>query len=180
MNEKKISQYLSFILRHKPEEIGLTINAEGWANIDELIDKSQPIDKTILTNEIIQKIVQNSDKKRFQISIDKLNIRAIQGHSSPAINRTFIEYTPPQFLYHGTAQRFLESINSHGLIAKERHYVHLTANINTANSVGLRYGKPIILKIHALEMYDKGFTFLKTENDIWLINSVPIDFISNF
>jgi len=177
MNEKKISQYLSYILRHKPEEIGLTLDVEGWANLDELIDKSQPIEGTILTHEIIQTIVQNSDKKRFQLSNDKLNIRAIQGHSTPSINRTFIEYTPPEFLYHGTAQRFIESIKSQGLIAKERHYVHLTENINIANSVGIRYGKPIILKIHTLEMHNKGFIFFKTENDVWLIKNVPSEFI---
>ena len=177
MNEKKISQYLSFILRHKPEEIGLTLDVEGWANINELINKSQPIEERILTKEIIQQIVQNSDKKRFQLSDNKLNIRAIQGHSIPLINRTFIKQTPPDFLYHGTAQRFYDSIITQGLIAKERHYVHLTEHINTANAVGIRYGKPVILIIHAIEMYNNGFIFFKTENDVWLINNVPIEYI---
>lgn len=177
MNEKKISQYLSFILIHKPEEIGLTLDVEGWANINELINKSQPIEERILTKEIIQQIVQNSDKKRFQLSDNKLNIRAIQGHSIPLINRTFIKQTPPDFLYHGTAQRFYDSIITQGLIAKERHYVHLTEHINTANAVGIRYGKPVILIIHAIEMYNNGFIFFKTENDVWLINNVPSEYI---
>lgn len=178
MSDKEISQYLSFILRHKPEEIGLELNSEGWGNIPELIEKSQLINNTKLTLEIIQKIVGNSDKKRFQISNDGLNIRAIQGHSNVKIQRKFIEKTPPEFLYHGTAIRFLESIKEHGLVPKDRQYVHLTEDKKTAVSVGTRYGEPQVLIINALQMNDKGFQFYETENNVWLVKKVPTEFIS--
>lgn len=178
MSEKEISQYLSFILRHRPEEIGLELNSEGWGNIFELIEKSQPINNTKLTLEIIQTIAKNSDKKRFQISDDGLNIRAIQGHSNVKIQRKFTEKSPPEFLYHGTATRFLESIKKHGLVPKDRQYVHLTEDKQIAESVGTRYGKIKILKIHTSKMYNEGFKFFLTENGIWLINHVPNRFIS--
>ena len=178
MSEKEISQYLSFILRHKPEEINLELNSEGWGNISELIEKSQPINNTKLTLETIQAIVKNSDKKRFQISDDGLNIRAIQGHSNVNIQRKFTEKTPPEFLYHGTATRFLDSIKKQGLVPKDRQYVHLTECKDTAFSVGTRYGKPQILIINAWQMHDKGFQFYEAENNVWLVKNVPTEFIS--
>lgn len=98
MNEKAISQYLSFILRHKPEEIGLTLNREGWANIEELISKSQPVKDVTLDEEIIKNIVSNSDKKRFQISDNEKYIRAVQGHSTTSVDIT-LKSLYHQFLF---------------------------------------------------------------------------------
>jgi putative RNA 2'-phosphotransferase len=178
MNEKAISQYLSFILRHKPEEIGLTLDREGWANIEELISKSQPVKNVALDEEIIKNIVSNSDKKRFQISDDGKLIRAVQGHSTTSVNITLNKLIPPTYLYHGTAQRFVDSIKEQGLISKDRQYVHLTENKDTALSVGTRYGKPEILIINALEMHNSGFNFFQAENGVWLVKHVPVDFIT--
>jgi putative RNA 2'-phosphotransferase len=177
MNEKAISQYLSFILRHQPEQINLELDVEGWANINQLIEKSEPIDGIKLSLEIIQKIVQNSDKKRFQISEDGLNIRAVQGHSNRQVQREFDLKIPPEFLYHGTAERFYASIMEQGLISKERQYVHLSADINTARNVGGRYGKVKILTIDALAMHNEGFQFFQAENGVWLVEHVPVKFI---
>ncbi|QIO05476.1 RNA 2'-phosphotransferase [Acinetobacter shaoyimingii] len=177
MNEKAISQYLSFILRHQPEQINLELDVEGWANINQLIEKSEPVDGVRLSLEIIQSIVQNSDKKRFQISEDGLNIRAVQGHSNRQVQRQFDLKVPPKFLYHGTAERFHVSIMELGLISKERQYVHLSADINTAHAVGERYGKVKILTIDALAMHNKGFQFFQAENGVWLVEHVPVKFI---
>ena len=177
MNEKEISQYLSFILRHSPQEIDLELNSEGWGRISELIANSKPVNGTTLNLEIIKTVVKNSDKKRFQISDDGLSIRAIQGHSNVNIQRKFTEKKPPEFLYHGTATRFLESIKMHGLIPKDRQYVHLTECKNTAFSVGTRYGKPQILIIDAWKMHNKGFQFYEAENNVWLVKNVPMEFI---
>ncbi len=178
MNEKAISQYLSFILRHKPEEIGLTLDLEGWANIEELISKSQQVKNVALDEEIIKTIVSNSDKKRFQISDDGKLIRAVQGHSTTSVDITLNKLKPPTYLYHGTAQRFIDSIKEQGLISKDRQYVHLTENRDTALTVGARYGKPEILVIDALKMHDSGFEFFQAENGVWLSKHVPIEFIA--
>ncbi|WP_151745016.1 RNA 2'-phosphotransferase [Acinetobacter calcoaceticus] len=178
MNEKAISQYLSFILRHKPEEIGLTLDNEGWADIQELISKSQPIENVILNKDIIKNVVRKSDKKRFQISDDWVKIRAVQGHSTASVNITLKKLVPPSYLYHGTAQRFIDSIKEHGILSKDRQYVHLTENKDTALTVGARYGKPKILVIDALKMHDSGFEFFQAENGVWLIKHVPIEFIA--
>ncbi|WP_284086342.1 RNA 2'-phosphotransferase [Acinetobacter pittii] len=178
MNEKAISQYLSFILRHKPEEIGLTLDLEGWANIEELISKSQPVKNVALDEEIIKTIVSNSDKKRFQISDDGKLIRAVQGHSTTSVDITLNKLKPPTYLYHGTTQRFIDSIKEQGLISKDRQYVHLTENRDTALTVGARYGKPEILVIDTLKMHDSGFEFFQAENGVWLSKHVPIEFIA--
>lgn len=131
-----------------------------------------------LDEEIIKNIVINSDKKRFQISDDGKFIRAVQGHSTVSVDITLKKLVPPISLYHDTAQRFVESIKEQGLISKERQYVHLTENKDTALSVGTRYGKPHILVIRALEMHKSGFNFFQAENEVWLVKHVPVEFIS--
>jgi len=140
------------------------------------IKKSQPVNSAPLSLAAIQAAVTNSDKKRFQISDDGLKIRAVQGHSTAAVKLNFAEKTPPVFLYHGTALRFIESIKTQGLLSKERQYVHLTEDQQTAESVGSRYGKVKIIIIDALKMHNEGFKFYQAENNVWLVNAVPVRF----
>ena len=142
---KQISKFLSFILRHKPEQIGIQLDHEGWTNIDELIKLSKNDIK--LNYQLIKDVVEQNDKKRFQISEDGLNIRAVQGHSTNMVKRELTPIKPPDILYHGTASRFIESIQQNGLIAGSRHHVHLSENKDTSTEVGKRYGKPILLII---------------------------------
>ena len=173
----QISKFLSLILRHKPEQIGLQLDQEGWAKIAALIDAAQQ-HNTFLDDELIQTIVAQCDKKRFQISDDGLNIRAVQGHSTPTVQREMIAIEPPQHLYHGTASRFMESIQAQGLIAGQRHYVHLSEHKETALDVGQRYGKPILFLIDTIQMHKDGFTFYQAENGVWLITHVPTQYLS--
>jgi len=180
MNDKQLnetSKFLSFILRHEPQTIGLQLDAEGWADINSLIVGAAK-EGRVLDLTIIQTVVNNSDKKRFTLSVDGLRIRAAQGHSAPNVNLPHIEKEPPKLLYHGTATRFLESILQQGLIAGSRHHVHLSQEILTAIAVGQRYGKPVVLKIESQQMYQQGFKFFQAENSIWLTNAVPANFIS--
>ncbi len=180
MNNKQLnetSKFLSYILRHEPHTIGLQLDAEGWADINTLITSAAK-EGRILDRAIIQKVVNSSDKKRFSLSDDGQRIRAVQGHSTPNVNLQHIEKEPPEFLYHGTATRFLESILQQGLIAGSRHHVHLSQETLTAITVGQRYGKPVILKIESLQMYQQGFKFFQAENNVWLTEAVPVKFIS--
>lgn len=176
MNSIEASKFLSYILRHQPEAIDLTLDIEGWANINTLIEasknKGNPIDL-----EMIKSIVTNSDKKRFEISEDDLHIRAIQGHSTASVSRSYPEKIPPETLYHGTATRYLKSIRAQGLRAGTRHFVHLSENPRTATAVGQRHGNPVVLKIEALRMHHQGFKFFLAENGVWLADSVPASFI---
>lgn len=172
---KKISKFLSYILRHEPDAIGLTLDDQGWANIDELINKAnQSEEVTTLDRDLIQSVVDTSDKKRFIISDDGQNIRANQGHSIN-VDLQLKPVEPPEFLYHGTATRFLDSILKEGLKPQQRQHVHLSTNIETATKVGQRYGKPVILTIKALLMYEQGFMFYLSENGVWLTDKVPQD-----
>jgi putative RNA 2'-phosphotransferase len=175
----EISKFLSFVLRHKPEAIGLTLDAEGWADIDLLIACANQSGQA-LTRTLLQEVVQTSDKKRFTVSEDGLRIRAAQGHSTQGVAIAHVEKRPPEFLYHGTATRFLDSIREKGLLPGSRHYVHLSEDEETATAVGQRYGKPGVLKVKALLMAEQGFKFYQAENGVWLIESVPAAFIKEF
>lgn len=176
-SKTKISKFLSLILRHKPETIGLALDEQGWADIDELIDKTNRSDQGItLTRSLLQEVVDTSDKKRFTVSEGGQKIRAAQGHSVD-IDLQLKPAVPPEFLYHGTATRFLDRILKEGLKPQQRQYVHLSKDIETATAVGQRYGKPVILTIKALLMYEQGFTFYLSENGVWLTTIVPNKYI---
>lgn len=170
------SKYLSFILRHKPDDIALNLNEQGWANIDELIEKSAP--KRQLTSELIQTVVITNDKQRFKISDDGKRIRANQGHSIDVDLNLTPNHIVPATLFHGTAYRFVNAIQTQGLKPMQRQHVHLSCDILTAKSVGRRYGQPVILQIDAKAMVEQGFTFYQSENGVWLTQHVPIEFIS--
>ncbi len=173
MDLKKISKYLSFILRHQPGSIGLELSDEGWANIKELIGKTR---KFKLTKELIDTVVETNDKKRFLVSDDGLRIKANQGHSIK-VKLELEPMTPPDVLLHGTAERFLDSIFEQGLTKQQRHHVHLSETQKTALSVGARYGRPVLLKIDSKQMHEDGFEFFKTENGVWLVERVPVMYL---
>ncbi|QHF29601.1 RNA 2'-phosphotransferase [Pseudomonas sp. R32] len=170
------SKFLSYVLRHEPQAIGLQLDSEGWADIDFLIAGAAKDGRTLDTA-LIQAVVSSSDKKRFSISDDGQRIRAVQGHSTSNVSLQHIEKEPPEFLYHGTATRFRESIRQQGLIAGSRHHVHLSQDRSTAIAVGQRYGKPVVLKIEALRMYQQGFKLFQAENGVWLTSHVPEKFL---
>lgn len=172
----EISKFLSFVLRHQPEAIGLTLDHEGWAEIDALIACAAKSGK-ILTQPIIHIVVDTNDKKRFMISEDTRRIRAVQGHSIQSVNIGYKEKRPPQFLYHGTATRFLDSIKEKGLLPGSRLHVHLSANEETAMAVGQRHGKPVVLKVSALSMYEQGFKFCQADNGVWLTGFIAPRFL---
>lgn len=173
MDLKRKSKYLSFILRHQPDSIGLELSDEGWASIKELIGKTR---KYKLTRELINTVVETNDKKRFLISEDGERIKANQGHSIE-VKLELEPVTPPAVLLHGTAERFLESILKEGLTKQKRHHVHMSETQKTAMSVGTRYGKPVLLKVDSKQMHKDGFEFFKTENEVWLVYKVPIKYL---
>lgn len=173
--EKRISKFLSLILRHKPEKINIQLDNFGWANVDELIEKCNSFGVKF-TKEELDYVVENNSKKRLAYSEDGLRIRASQGHSIK-IDLGYEAVTPPEFLFHGTATRFLESIRKTGLDKRNRHHVHLSSNEETATSVGKRHGKLALLIVKSKEMHEAGHEFFVSENQVWLTDSVPVEFI---
>lgn len=168
---ESLSKFLSLVLRHKPEEIGLTLDAEGWADIDHLVRLANA-NGTALTQDIVLEIAVTSDKQRFAISLDNKRIRANQGHSV-AVNLKLVPHQPPPELFHGTATRFAQSIRTNGLVAGSRQHVHLSLDTDTATMVGTRHGKPLVLVVRALEMHRNGFEFYLADNGVWLTSNVP-------
>lgn len=171
----RISKFLSLVLRHKPETIGLTLQEGGWAFVEELITrmnkKGMPLDF-----ELLQFIVDNNDKKRFAFNEDKTMIRASQGHSVE-VDLGLPVSVPPDVLYHGTAAHSLEAVLTEGLKRRQRHHVHLSTHTATAVSVGGRHGKPVLLEIDARAMQEAGHVFYVSANGVWLVNEVPAVFI---
>jgi len=171
----KTSKFLSLLLRHKPETIGLELDESGWANIKELIELSKQNKKT-MDLPLIHQVVATNDKQRFSISDDGRFIRANQGHSIP-VNLELEPVQPPSSLFHGTATRFLNSIFEQGLVKRNRQHVHLSATKETATAVGQRHGKPVILMINSFLMHENGYEFFQSKNGVWLTDHIPTKFI---
>ena len=174
MARKNISKYISLILRHKPETIGITLDEHGWANVDELLKGVSR--KYPLTREELDEIVATDEKQRYSFNDDGTLIRANQGHSIQ-VDVELAEVRPPEFLYHGTGEKYVSSIDRHGLIPKTRLYVHLSGDYETAVKVGSRHGKPVVYRILAGKMADAGITFYRSVNGVWLTKRVPREYM---
>jgi len=178
MTDKEIirtSKFLSLILRHEPERVGLKLDEAGWVGVEELL-KAVNQHGVSLTLDQLKHLVATSDKKRFAFSDDGSSIRASQGHSVD-VDLQYEQQAPPELLYHGTTMRFLDSIREQGLQKMDRHDVHLSADVTTALKVGGRHGKPIVLKIRAGDMHRAGYSFRRSANGVWLVQQVPPNFI---
>lgn len=172
---KQISKFLSYILRHHPESIGLELDTEGWADVEELLQKSN-LKYPELTRELLDVVVSTNEKKRFAFSENGDKIRASQGHSIN-IELNLQTQEPPEFLYHGTVEKFLQTIKTEGLKKMSRQHVHLSSDKDTAVNVGSRRGKPVVLVINAGQMQQKGYAFYLSANGVWLTDHVPVQFI---
>ena len=172
---KHISKFLSLVLRHQPEEIGLTLDHEGWANVAELIEKMNKKGGK-LDFALLQIIVDTNDKKRYSFNEDKTRIRANQGHSVD-VDLNLVAQEPPAMLYHGTTSKYIDVIRKHGIQKMNRHHVHLTTTKATALNVGSRHGKPVLLEINALKMHEQSYEFYLSANGVWLTDEVPPAFI---
>ena len=170
----EISKLIALVLRHSPEELGLTMDGQGWVETGALIEKLntiQPFDMVML-----EEIVSTDTKQRYSFNVDRSCIRANQGHSIP-VNLELLPLEPPKVLWHGTATRFSESIERQGLLPMQRQYVHLSDNLQTALTVGKRHGAPVIYEIDAEAMYKSGHAFYSSENGVWLANAIPVEYL---
>lgn len=172
----RISKFLSLVLRHRPEEVGITLDQAGWASVSALLSAFEARGLHI-TSEELQEVVRKNDKQRFSFSPDGLLIRANQGHSLH-VELGYEPVPPPPVLYHGTAERFLPSIRREGLSKGRRHHVHLSEQWETATEVGSRYGTPVLLKIASGKMHEEGHLFFRSANGVWLTAHVPVGYIS--
>ena len=174
MSLKETSKYMSLILRHKPDAIGITLDEHGWANVDELIAGIARDNE--FNMEILEEIVRTDEKQRYSFNEDKTLIRANQGHSIP-VDVELEEKEPPEILYHGTGEKYVSSIDAQGLIPKSRLYVHLSRDEETAVKVGSRHGKPVIYIVKAKQMYDDRYKFFISANGVWLTKEVPVKYL---
>ena len=171
------SRFISLILRHKPEVIGITLDEHGWADVRDLIDGVNQAEGHFLDKEILEEIVRTDEKQRYSFNDDHTLVRANQGHSIP-VDVELEEKIPPEILWHGTGEKYVVSIDEHGLIPKSRLYVHLSSDVETAKKVGSRHGKPVIYQVDCRKMTEDGFLFYLSANKVWLTRKVPAQYLS--
>lgn len=168
----KTSKFLSYVLRHKPQKIGLQLDDSGWAVVDDLLRL------TGITRPELEEVVADNDKQRFRFNAEGTMIRANQGHSVANVDLRLKHKTPPTVLYHGTVDRFLDRIKKEGLQKMNRHHVHLSATEGTALNVGSRRGKAVLLTVDAKAMHRDGYRFQLSDNNVWLTDEVPPKYLT--
>ena len=173
--QKKISKFLSLVLRHKPETIGLTPDAAGWVSINQLLQGLAAHGRPLVFEELAF-IVEHNDKRRFEFDVHCERIRASQGHSIP-VDLGYTAEIPPAILFHGTTERFVNSIRTSGLQKQSRHHVHLHEDVTVARQVGQRRGAVVIFQVDAATMSAAGIEFYRSTNDVWLVDSVPPEYL---
>ena len=171
----QISKFLSLVLRHQPQTIGIQLDRNGWANIDELLEKANNYGIHV-DRETLNHIVETNSKKRFAFNDSLDKIRASQGHSIE-IELGYTSQKPPELLYHGTGEKSVQSILDTGLQKRKRQHVHLSSDTETAIKVGQRHGKPFVFKVLAEQMYNDNFQFFLSDNGVWLTDNVPTKYL---
>lgn len=175
-NNNELSKFISLILRHKPEVIDLKLDKQGYLNVNDLINGINNKSNFSIDFKKLEEIVNTDNKNRYSFDSSKKKIRANQGHSIQ-VDVGLKEIEPPEFLYHGTGEKYVDSINKKGIISKSRIYVHLSKDIDTAKNVGKRHGNPKIFRIKAKEMYKDEYKFFLSENKVWLTKYIPTKYI---
>lgn len=169
----KVSKYMSKHLRHQPERIGLRLDPQGWAEIDDLLAAAAAHGFPVTRAEL-DHVVAANDKQRF--AVDGTRIRANQGHTVP-VDLALPEAEPPAHLYHGTVAAALDAIRTEGLRPMARHHVHLSPDRETATRVGARRGRPVVIGVDAAAMRAAGHVFRISANGVWLVDAVPPQFL---
>jgi len=170
-----MGKFISLILRHKPETVGISLNEHGWADVSELISGIRKSGKYI-DMAMLERIVAENNKHRYSFNGDRTKIRANQGHSIP-VDIELPAANPPDVLYHGTASRFLDSIREKGILKQNRQYVHLSYDIQTALEVGKRHGKAVVLPIDTKKMTGDGYVFYLSVNGVWLCGDIAWKYV---
>lgn len=174
---ERLSKFISMILRHKPQVIGITLDEHGWADVDELIKGINETGEEVkFSKDTLEIIVKTDKKQRYSFSQDKTLIRANQGHSIP-VDVELEKKEPPKVLYHGTGVKSVKAIQEQGLLPMERLYVHLSIDVKTATNVGKRHGTPVIFQVNAEQMQKDGYDFFQSVNGVWLTKEVPAKYL---
>ena len=176
MDDRRLSKLLSLVLRHRPDRVGITLDAAGWTDVAALLGAlrrhGNPVERADL-----DRVVADNDKQRFSYDATRTRIRANQGHSVP-VDLGLTPGPPPDRLWHGTPEVNLTSILAQGLRAGRRHAVHLSPDAATAHRVGSRRGRAVVLEVDAGRMHRDGHVFTRSANGVWLVAAVPAWYLS--
>ena len=176
MDVVRVSKRLSFVLRHRPGSIGLTLDEAGWVDVDRLL-AALAAHGLPLSRDDLDAVVAGNDKQRFAFDESATRIRASQGHSV-AVDLGYAAADPPAELFHGTVEPFLPAILAEGLRPGRRHAVHLSPDVSTARAVGGRRGRPVVLHVDAARLAADGARFARSANGVWLVDAVPPGYLA--
>ena len=168
------SRLLAMVLRHKPQAVGIELDAHGWAEVSAIVSAFNKMG--IFTLAMLKEIVRDDEKQRYSFNEDGTKIRANQGHSVQ-VDVELTEAVPPPVLYHGTGTKYVDSINKEGLLPRQRLYVHLSSDVKTALKVGKRHGEPFVYEVLSGEMARVGYKIYLSANGVWLTNFLPVKFL---
>lgn len=171
----KWSKRLAYVLRHNPASVGLSLDAQGWVEVDTLLKAFRDQNRVFTTSQLAQ-LVHDCPKQRYALSKDGKRIRANQGHSID-VDLNLVKCAPPSLLFHGTYGAIIPTLKVEGLTRQNRHHVHLSEKRSTAREVGARRGRAVVLEIDCTAMVAKGHSFFRTANGVWLTDAVPPEFI---
>ncbi len=176
MDLTRISRYMCMLLRHQPAAGGITLDEHGWTDVSALIEAVRKHKAAEFDINTLRRIVAEDNKQRYSFSEDMTRIRCNQGHSV-SVDVELEQVEPPEYLWHGTGEKYCESIDTNGLKPKSRLYVHLSGDYDTAVTVGKRHGRPVIYRVCSGQMARDGFTFYRSVNDVWLTKFVPVVYL---
>lgn len=173
-SDTEISKFMSYVLRHAPQELGLVLTEDGWTEYAEF--SRRLCDKLGIEDDDIRRVIDENAKKRF--TLEDGRIRAAQGHSVK-VDLDLQPQVPPALLYHGTTAEAWAGIRVSGLQPMGRTHVHLSADLQTARTVAARRRGPhVLLKVDAGAMNADGIAFFQADNGVWLADKIPPDYLS--
>ena len=172
---KSLGVYMTYILRHKPQDIGIAMDTQGWVSVLDFLQKAKYVKQVTL--EMLIAEVEADEKGRFEFNSNRSKIRCVQGHSVENVILNLELYTDRAPLYHGTADKNVASIMHEGILKRKRKHVHISNDIETARRVGQRHGAPVVFEIDTQAMITHGYKFYQAENGVILTDHVPSRYI---
>jgi 2'-phosphotransferase len=183
----KISKRMSYYLRHGAQENGLKIDNGGFIKITDLLKMN---DLNGVTFDMLKYIVDNNDKKRFEISDDNMYVRAVQGHSMNVVKTEELlrELTIDDNIiecYHGTNKNLISLIMKNGLNKMKRNHVHFSIGQKHDDDVisGMRNSSNATIVLDLEGAMNDGIKFYISQNNVILSAGidgiVPAKYIKN-
>ncbi|RZN68827.1 MAG: RNA 2'-phosphotransferase [Candidatus Methanolliviera hydrocarbonicum] len=169
----RLGRVVSGSLRHFPDEIGIKVDASGWAGVDELFHALEKRYGWIKMRHLVG-LIKSDEKGRYEMSGSK--VRARYAHSIN-VNLDYPQ-NDLETLYYGTSEEEADMVLSAGLKPMKQRYVHLSKTYKkSVEAASAHTDRPIILKIDAGEAQKDGLKIMSATDEIALVEEIPPKYI---